>query len=125
MAEDHEECDIDGVEKKVQEYLSKSKNNTAIKFLLKEPPVFTKDEDIKRRYAQCVFNAMKNIRNDKIPNSVSKLDSDQLDVLMKYVYRGLENETKRNAAFLKWHAEITKKAGVGCIVRMIADRKTV
>ena len=37
------------------------------------------------RYSKLVFQAMGNIRNDKIPNSVSKLDSDQLDTLMKYV----------------------------------------
>ena len=35
------------------------------------------------KYAELVFNVMKNIRSEKISVSVGKLDTDQLDVLMK------------------------------------------
>ena len=43
---------------------------------------------------------------------------------LRYVYKGLS--TPENAPnFLKWHGYIVTRAGVGCIVRSMTDRKTV
>jgi len=47
-----------------------------------------------------------------------------LPVPYRYVYKGLS--TPENAPnFLKWHGYIVTRAGVGCIVRSMTDRKTV
>ena len=108
--------DIEEVEAEVRKFLNGGKNNKALKFLLEDPPVTSKDKDLKVRflvlksrrfrariylssliidtlltsrstqqnkYAELVFNVMKNIRSEKISVSVGKLDTDQLDVLMK------------------------------------------
>lgn len=105
--------DFEEVESTVQKFLNGGKNNKALKFLLEDPPVASKDKDLKVRldstpraqdlfffnaintyflnliyppqdkYAELVFNVMKSIRAEKISVSVGKLDADQLDVLMK------------------------------------------
>jgi hypothetical protein len=43
--------------------------------------------------------------------------------LMKYLYRGLRTP-ENSATLLKFHAMLLEKAGMGCIVRAIVDRKT-
>eukprot|EP00938_MAST-03A_sp_MAST-3A-sp1_P005275 g5275.t1 len=116
--------EIEEVEAEVRKFLNGGKNNKALKFLLDDPPVTSKDKDLKSKYAELVFNVMKNIRSEKISVSVGKLDTDQLDVLMKYTYKGLADKSTKSSQFLKWHSEIVKKTGVGGIVRFMADRKT-
>ena len=44
------------------------------------------------------------------------------DVLLKYVYKGLETPSDRTAALFKWQAKLAEKFGVGSIVRVLSDR---
>ena len=52
-------------------------------FLLIIDTFLTSRSTQQNKYAELVFNVMKNIRIEKISVSVGKLDTDQLDVLMK------------------------------------------
>lgn len=57
---------------------------------------------------------------------IFQLDSTQLDVLMKYIYRGFERPSENSSAvLLQWHEKVFNVAGVGCIVRVLTDRKRV
>ena len=47
-----------------------------------------------------------------------------LQVLMKYLYRGLEG-TECNAQLLRWHCALTEKAGMGCIMRALQPANRV
>lgn len=76
------------------------------------------------KYSDIVNSVLTNIRSEKVSNSVSKLDSDQLDTLMKYVYKALSNADNKSSTFLKWHGEIVKKTGTASVIRFITDRKT-
>ena len=61
-----------------------------------------------------------------VDSAVKKLDSDQRDVLMKYIYRGFENPSEGSSAhLLLWHEKVFEEAGVGSIVRVLTDRKKV
>lgn len=78
---------------------------------------------------------------------MKSLSSDQVDVLMKYVYRGFANPTENSCGILLvWHEKVrggdgmaqviwlsgcslslqaVAAGGLGSIVRTITDRKTV
>ena len=63
-------------------------------------------------------------QDSEIKKIVTDLPDELCDTLMKYVYKGL-SEPDNCAQFLKWHGYIVARAGVGCIVRSMTDRKTV
>lgn len=56
--------------------------------------------------------------------AVDALDADGCDILMKYLYRFMSRSSNCQTS-LKLHALLTEKAGHGCIVRALTDRKTV
>jgi len=60
--------------------------------------------------------------DEAISGVVAALSEDECDLLMKFIYRGLESGT-RSAAFLKWHAITLEKAGKGSIMRVITDKR--
>jgi len=57
--------------------------------------------------------------------AVNILDTVSCDLLMKYIYKLMQHNNGNNAVLLKFHAELYAKAGVGSIVRVLTDRKTV
>lgn len=64
------------------------------------------------------------ITDTTIDSALEGLDNDSCDVLMKYVYR-LLGQNWNSTSLLKWHEKIVSKAGLGTVVRALADRKTV
>ena len=52
------------------------------------------------------------------------MEQEPADILLKYVYRGLEEPTDNNASLFKWQAKILDKFGIGSVVRVLTDRKT-
>jgi actin related protein 2/3 complex subunit 5 len=66
------------------------------------------------------------IKSTDIATALKSLNVDQMDVLMKYVYKGMAGpETYNPAILLQWHEKLVETAGLGCIVRVLTDRKTV
>ena len=62
----------------------------------------------------------------QISEYVEQLDSDQKDMLMKYIYRGFKNPTDGSSAnLLIWHEHTFASTGVGSIIRVFTDRKQV
>ena len=71
-----------------------------------------------------VFAVLGAIREDAgIAAAVEELDGEEVDVLMKYVYKGLSVRVDLAAALLKWHAAATRKSGIATIVRTLTDRR--
>jgi actin related protein 2/3 complex, subunit 5 len=61
-----------------------------------------------------------------IAPAIQSLSLEQCDVLMKYIYKLMENEKSPIASLLlKLHAQLLEKAGVGSIMRVLVDRKTL
>jgi hypothetical protein len=66
-----------------------------------------------------VIDEMARISNPD--STVNGLSVDELDVCMRYIYKGLESGENSNV-LLKWHESVFNKAGTGCIVRALTAR---
>ena len=65
-------------------------------------------------------------KSSQVEECVKQLDNDQKDILMKYIYRGFETPTDNSSAHLHvWHEKVFDQADLGCIVRVMTDRKRV
>lgn len=73
-----------------------------------------------------VMRVLLSIKSAQMEEAVSTLDQDLLDVLMKYIYRGFETPSEGSSGhLLAWHEKVHAVAGVGCIVRVLTDKKRV
>ena len=88
-------------------------------------PAGSKDASQKQAHADQVFAALDKIADSKIDLTIDAMSPDAGDVLLKYVYKGLETPSDRTPSLLKWQAKLAEKFGVGSIVRVLSDRKTV
>ncbi len=75
---------------------------------------------------QLVLRVLMSVKQNQVDSVVKKLDNDQKDLLMKYIYRGFETPTDNSSAHLLfWHEKVFDDADVGSIVRVLTDRKRV
>ncbi|KAJ3090063.1 hypothetical protein HK102_004773 [Quaeritorhiza haematococci] len=110
----------------VRAYLSRGDVTTAVAKALENPPVGKDAAPLKDRNTQTVMEALQAVKTVEIPQIVKALDTTRLDMLMKYIYRGMASpELYSSAVLLAWHEKVTEVAGLGCIVRVLTDRKTV
>lgn len=66
------------------------------------------------------------IKPSQIEEIVNSLDSNLLDTLMKYVYKGFETPSEGSSGLLLlWHEKIYNIGGVGCIVRVLSDTRRI
>ncbi|PUZ71338.1 hypothetical protein GQ55_2G306400 [Panicum hallii var. hallii] len=67
-----------------------------------------------------VHRAMMAIRD--VEGMFTSLDPEYYDILMKYLYRGLSTGDRPTCdQCLKIHEQLTEKAGLGCVLRSLAD----
>ncbi|BGP03158.1 Actin-related protein 2/3 complex subunit 5 [Rhodotorula toruloides ATCC 204091] len=73
-----------------------------------------------------VLSILNSTRSTDIPALVQQLDPSEQVTLMKYLYKAMENlgDTSGNVV-LGWHEKLTEVAGIGCIVRVMSDRRRV
>ncbi|CAG8555616.1 6740_t:CDS:2 [Acaulospora morrowiae] len=113
-----------GVE--VRNLLTRGKTEDALATAIDNPPYGLNTTEAKDLNTKIVIEVLNSIKATDIPSLVKNLSSEQQDVLMKYIYRGMASpELYSSAMLLNWHEKLTEVAGVGCIVRVITDRKTV
>ena len=73
-----------------------------------------------------VIQFLLSAKSAQIEEAVNALDRDQLDILMKYIYRGFETPSEGSSGqLLAWHEKVHAVAGVGCIVRVLTDKRRV
>ena len=73
-----------------------------------------------------VMRVLLSTKSSQVEDCVKQLDNDQKDILMKYIYRGFDNPSEGSSAqLLVWHEKTFASAGLGCIVRVLTDRKQV
>jgi len=113
-------------ENEVNQLLIKKDKIKALKVSLQSPPISTKSADIKSANSEIIEKVLIALTESEIATTVSGLDEDESDILMKYIYKILGKDKATNCAIiLKIHGVLTEKAGMGCIVRSLCDRKTV
>ena len=66
-----------------------------------------------------VVKALGAVPDKEVGAVIDSLTDDEKDILMKYLYRGLEAESSNQ--LLKWHGILTEKAGSGCIMRALSE----
>ena len=156
------------------DYLT-SNNNEALKVALENPPYLSKDKVLKVRadlvrltpLAQAhplsrpslpplplqdrnmaiVLDVLMRFRSADVEKAVNSLSPDQVDVLMKYIYRGFAFPTEKSCGILLvWHEKVASppshpplpsshhtlppsllqavaSGGVGSIIRVMTNRK--
>ncbi|GMI49715.1 hypothetical protein ScalyP_jg4900 [Parmales sp. scaly parma] len=98
----------------------------ALSKCLESPPAGSKDFDVKDMNAKIVYSVIQRISDGEIDSAIEKLSMAECDTLMKYIYKSLgDGDSELSGLMLKWHSKVAAKAGQGCIVRTIVDRKTV
>lgn len=118
---------IEQRDKAVSQALTGGDKFKALTAALEDPPYATKDPTLRNQSGTVVAQVLLSAKEAEMKGLVEKLTPEQQDLLMKYIYRILENVDKSNdsATILKWHAVLTELAGVGCIVRALSERKSV
>lgn len=54
---------------------------------------------------ECVLMVLTGVREDQIEACLSGLSLDEMDILVKYVYKGL-GMPRNNGPLFKWHAKV-------------------
>ncbi|CAG2104073.1 unnamed protein product [Medioppia subpectinata] len=113
-------------EKEVSTLMNAGKHSEALKVMLNNSAINTKNSVMKDNAFALVLQILMSIRVTDIDKAVDTLSTDQIDVLMKYIYRGFESPTDGSSAHLLiWHQKAYDKGGVGAIVRVLTDKKRV
>jgi actin related protein 2/3 complex subunit 5 len=86
-------------------------------------PLFTRCASQDTNY-QVVLKALTACRDDELKLIIQDLPEDLCDNLMKFLYKGL-GLADSSGQLLKAHMHLTEKAGLGCIMRAMTDRKAV
>jgi hypothetical protein len=111
---------------RVEAALRAGRQAEALRASLADPPFASKDAGVKDKSYEVVMRALlaTAAKEDQLMAFLDGLaDADATDALMKYVLRGLR--TPDNAAvLLRVHGLLVERAGMGCLVRAMVDRKT-
>eukprot|EP00276_Gloeochaete_wittrockiana_P016276 CAMPEP_0184348330 /NCGR_PEP_ID=MMETSP1089-20130417/27572_1 /TAXON_ID=38269 ORGANISM="Gloeochaete wittrockiana, Strain SAG46.84" /NCGR_SAMPLE_ID=MMETSP1089 /ASSEMBLY_ACC=CAM_ASM_000445 /LENGTH=133 /DNA_ID=CAMNT_0026679985 /DNA_START=54 /DNA_END=455 /DNA_ORIENTATION=- len=111
-------------ERNVYNLVNGGKGKEALIESLRKPPLGSQNDDIKDRSLALVTSALASFKEDQIPTALDALNSEHFDNLIKYLYRGLRRPENSNL-FLKWHGAVVRRAGQGCLIRAIAERKNL
>ncbi|XP_021354990.1 actin-related protein 2/3 complex subunit 5-like [Mizuhopecten yessoensis] len=122
--EDDQEVDVGPNEGEVNTLLAQSKQKEALAAALKNPPIGRKNQALKDKSTNLVVRVLQSFKSNEIESCVKTLDAKSIDILMKYIYKGFEFPTENSSAsLLGWHDKVFAKAGQGCIIRVLTDKK--
>ncbi|NWJ03207.1 ARP5L protein, partial [Crypturellus undulatus] len=72
------------------------------------------------------LKVLASFKSSEIDQAMSSLDRDDIDLLMKYIYKGFEEPLENSSAILlQWHEKALAVGGLGSIVRVLTARETV
>ena len=113
-------------ENEVKRLIQSGKSADALRQLLSTAPLSTKNQVIKDKANELLLQVLLGVRASEIDKCLIGLEADQLDILMKYIYRGFETPNEGSSGhLLVWHEKVFSLAGVGSIVRVLTDKKRV
>lgn len=109
-------------ENEVTNMLNNGKNVEALKFVLQNAPLGCKNQQIKDQALNLTLRVLLTIKSTQMDAAINQLESDLLDVLMKYIYRGFEIPSEGSSGhLLQWHERVFAKTGYGSITRVLCD----
>ncbi|KAJ3331035.1 hypothetical protein HDU76_004261 [Blyttiomyces sp. JEL0837] len=91
----------------VRNLLSRGALSQAIAKALEDPPVGRDPQSVKDKNTATVMEALAAVKAADVPTIVKQLNSSQLDLLMKFVYRGMSSpEVFNSGTLLLWHEKL-------------------
>ncbi|WVQ80745.1 hypothetical protein IAT38_002850 [Cryptococcus sp. DSM 104549] len=101
----------------------------ALSTILTDPPYGEGVDEAKDLTTASLLLILNSTRASDIPTVIKSLGPVQQDHLMAYLYKGMaalgQGTDVSGSVLLTWHEKLTEVAGVGCIVRVMTDRKTL
>ncbi|XP_055954306.1 actin-related protein 2/3 complex subunit 5 [Patella vulgata] len=124
--DDNDDSEQGPNESEVQSLLTQNKNVDALKVILNNAPLATKNQQVKDRALGLAVRVLLAFKASEIDGAVKSLDTVNIDILMKYIYRGFERAQDNNTGILlTWHEKVFAVGGLGSIMRVLTDRKKV
>lgn len=106
--------------------LAQGRHAEALTKVLRMAPLGSKDTVVRDSALSRVLQVLLSVRTSDIEGIVNILDPSLMDTLMKYIYRGFEYPIEGSSGILlAWHEKVFAIGGVGCIMRVLTDRKRV
>jgi actin related protein 2/3 complex, subunit 5 len=67
-------------------------------------------QTLKEKAAQFVVRVLTSFKNAEIESAIKTLSADEVDLLMKYIYKGMElqQDGQTCASLLAWHAQVLR-----------------
>ncbi|VDK86599.1 unnamed protein product [Litomosoides sigmodontis] len=123
--EDGETPGIGPDERLVNQLLQSAKLQEALKASLSNPPLKCKNQAIKDRSTALVTKVLMNIKTADIEGIVKTLTDDEVNLLMKFIYKAMETHADNATCqyLLSWHAQVLARGGYGAIIRVFCDRQ--
>ncbi|KAI5704092.1 actin-related protein 2/3 complex subunit 5 isoform X2 [Diaphorina citri] len=113
-------------ESEILSLLNQGKHQDALKTVLKNAPLGSKNQHVKDSALNLTLKVLLAIKSSQMDETVSNLDQDLLDTLMKYIYKGFEIPSEKSSShLLTWHEKVFAIGGLGSIVRVLTDSKRV
>lgn len=65
------------------------------------------------------------VKTADIEGIVKSLTDDEVNLLMKFIYKGMEIQADNATCqyLLSWHAQVLARGGYGAIIRVFCDRQ--
>ncbi|OSS51249.1 hypothetical protein B5807_03497 [Epicoccum nigrum] len=151
-------ADVQNTAQQIRQLLRGGDNEGALQGALESAP-YGADDKGKEAYLAIVLEVLQSIRQAEIAQLLNRIYSapggtEALDVLMKYIYKGMAQAAPASSArnnitpqatgfsqvhsrgggegggqamsvLLSWHEKLVEVAGPGSIVRVMTDRRTV
>ncbi|XP_061707957.1 actin-related protein 2/3 complex subunit 5-B [Cydia fagiglandana] len=113
-------------EGEVSALLNQGKYNEALKTVLDNAPLGSSNQQVKDNALTLTLKVLLAIKSAQIEDAVANLSQDDIDILMKYIYRGFEYPSEGSSGhLLLWHEKVYNVGGTGSIVRVLSDRMRV
>ncbi|CAG9099465.1 unnamed protein product [Plutella xylostella] len=98
----------------------------ALKLVLSNAPLGSSDQQVKDNALALTLKVLLAIKSAQIEEAVAALSQEDVDILMKYIYRGFEYPSEGSSGhLLLWHEKAFSIGGTGSIVRVLSDRMKV
>ncbi|KAM3964730.1 LOW QUALITY PROTEIN: actin-related protein 2/3 complex, subunit 5 [Aphomia sociella] len=106
--------------------LLNQKYNQALQLVLSNAPLGSSNQQVKDSALALTLKVLLAIKSAQIEEAVGNLSRDDVDILMKYIYRGFECPSEGSSGhLLLWHEKAYNIGGSGSIVRVLSDRMKV
>ncbi|OTF75309.1 actin-related protein 2/3 complex subunit 5-like protein [Euroglyphus maynei] len=113
-------------EKEIGNLINSGKLKEALKLVLNSAPIGSKSQYLRDANFQLALKVLLSVKISEIEAICNELNFDEIDILMKYIYRGFELPSDNSSAhLLVWHDKAFQKGGVGSIIRVLTDRRRV